>query len=189
MGVAVYPRLGELLRASDLTMEGLERAIEQRYGLSVDLLALRRLALPEPVRQADLEVAGAVAAVLGVGLGDLFRVDATPVDDRVRALAADPDDGRGRRLAELLDLRDERDLTASEQAEVEALVDEWSRRLHELRIGEIAERWGLSREETRRRVDAQLAEAHEWWRAFEADPERQRAVATRARRLDPTAPE
>ncbi len=36
MGVAVYPRLGELLRESDLTVADLERQIERFFGLHVD---------------------------------------------------------------------------------------------------------------------------------------------------------
>ena len=35
MGVAVYPRLSELLRARNLTLAELECQIEQRYGLSI----------------------------------------------------------------------------------------------------------------------------------------------------------
>jgi hypothetical protein len=177
MSVAVYPRLGELLRVSNLTMEGLGREFEQRFGLSVDLPTLHRLTQAEPIRQADLELVAAVAAILGVALGDLFRVEATPLNDQDQAPAFDLDPEQSRRLAELLDLQDKRESTPSEQSETDGLVAEWGRRLHEAGIREIAKKWGRPLEETRH-----LAEAIEWWRAFEADPRRQRAVVAQAKR-------
>lgn len=79
VGVAVYPRLGELLRASNLTVAELERQIEEQYGLAVDPEALHQLADGDPVQRADLEVAGAAAMILGVGLDELFTVEAAPI--------------------------------------------------------------------------------------------------------------
>jgi hypothetical protein len=163
-------------------MEKLEREVEQRFGLSVDLPALQRLTLAEPIRQADLELAAAVAAILGVALGDLFRVEATPLNDQNHAPAFDLDPEQSRRLGELLDLQDERELSPSELADLDALVAEWGRGLHEVRIREIAKKWDLPLEETRHKVAAELAEAIEWWRAFEADPRRQRAAVAQAKR-------
>ena len=66
MGVAVYPRLSELLRANQLTVAELERQIEQRFGLEVDPKTLYRLSHTDPVQRADLQIAGAAAAILGV---------------------------------------------------------------------------------------------------------------------------
>lgn len=180
MAVEVYPRLHELLRARNLSVAELERQIEQRFGLSVDPKTLYRLTYAEPVQRADLEIAGAAAAVLGVGLDDLFEVRATPVDEGEKA-RSDLGPQESRRLAELFDRQARGDLSTAEQAELEALVAEYGRRLHERRIRELAERRGIPIERARREAAAQLEEALAWWRVFEADPERRRRVATRVR--------
>lgn len=76
MSVTVYPRLAELLEEHHLTLAELEGRIATQFGSAVDTQGLVRLAESTPVRQADLELAGATAAVLGVGLDDLFTVAA-----------------------------------------------------------------------------------------------------------------
>ena len=93
MAVAVYPRLSELLRARNLSVAELERQIKRRFGLSVDPKTLYRLTYAEPVQRADLEIAGAAAAVLGVGLDDLFevRVDGNTVREHHLAGKPAPD--------------------------------------------------------------------------------------------------
>ena len=102
MSVAVYPRLAQLLAARRLTVAELERQIEERYGLSVNAKTLYRLAQPAPVQRADMEIAGAAATILGVGLDDLFVVDAVAVDDdAAEAGILDPADSR--RMAELVE--------------------------------------------------------------------------------------
>jgi hypothetical protein len=180
MAVAVYPRLSELLRARNLSVAELERQIERRFGLSVDPKTLYRLTYAEPVQRADLEIAGAAAAVLGVGLDDLFEVRATPVDEVAEA-RRDLGPQESRRLAELFDRQSQGALSTAEQAELEALVAEYGRRLHERRIQELAERRGIPVERARHEAATQLEEALAWWRGFEADPEQRRLVATRAR--------
>ena len=77
----VYPRLAELLKERNLTVAELERQIKERFGLAVNPKTLYRLTQAARVQRADLEIAGATAAVLGVGLDDLFAVDARPADD------------------------------------------------------------------------------------------------------------
>ena len=47
MGVTVYSRLGELLRARDLTVADLQNRIAARFGLAVDARTLDRLAREE----------------------------------------------------------------------------------------------------------------------------------------------
>ena len=46
MAVAVFGQLDHLLRERNLTVEDLERQIEEQYGLDVDVAALDRLAGP-----------------------------------------------------------------------------------------------------------------------------------------------
>jgi transcriptional regulator with XRE-family HTH domain len=180
MAVAVYPRLDELLRARKLSVAELERQIERRFGLAVDPKTLYRLTSAEPVQRADLEIAGAAAAVLGVGLDDLFEVRATPIDEaEVARTDLSPDESR--RLAELFDRQARGALSTAEQAELEALVADYGRRLHERRLRELAERRGVPVEQARREVAAHLDEALAWWQAFATDPEGRRLVAARAR--------
>lgn len=159
MSVVVYPRLGELLRSRNLSVAELERQIEQRYGLPVDPKTLYRLAHDEPVQRADLAVAGAAAAILGVDLGDLFEVEAVPVDEGEEV---DMDPAESRLLAELLDHPGRRRLSRAERRELDALVDAYHRRLHELRLRQIAELRGITVEEARREVQASLQEALAW---------------------------
>lgn len=120
MGVAVYPRLDELLRSGHLTVAELARRIEKRFGLRVDPKTLYRLASMEAIQRPDLVVAGAAAAVPGVGLGDLFDVRVTPVEDDgvldAQALATHESQG----LVELLDLQ-------SRAQERHSLSSDWKR--------------------------------------------------------------
>ena len=182
MGVAVYPRLSELLRTSNMTVAELGRQIELRFGVEVDPKTLYRLSHADAVQRADLQIAGAAAAVLGVGLGDLFRVEATPVavdaDEHVSDLEAE----QSQRLAELFAQQAHGSLPAEAQAEIEALVAEYGRRLHERRLREIAAQRGISVDEARREVAATLDEALAWWGRFEAEPEQRHRIARRAKR-------
>lgn len=180
VSVAVYPRLLELLRAKNLSVAELERQIERHFGLAVDPKTLYRMTYGEPVQRADLEIAGAAAAVLGVGLDDIFEVRATPVDEGEEA-RSDLGPQESRRLAELFDRQSRGALSTAERTELQDLVTEYGRRLHERRIHDLAEQRGISLEQALRDAASELDEALVWWRPFTADPERRRAVATRAR--------
>ena len=79
MGLMVYSRLGDLLRARHLTVDDLQRQIAARFGLAVDARTLDRLARDERVRRPDVEIAA--AAVLDARLDDLFAVDALPLGE------------------------------------------------------------------------------------------------------------
>lgn len=182
MGVAVYPRLSELLRAKELTVAELERQIENRYGLSVDPKTLYRLASAQPVQRADLEIAGAAAAILGVGLGDLFDVQAVPVGDHHEGDATELSSDESSRLAQLFERQSRGTLAQAEQDELETLVAAYGRRLHDRRLGELARQRGIPLDEARREAAAQFDDALAWWRGFEAKPAARRAVAVRARR-------
>src|SRR5215207_6995831 len=117
MSVAVYPRLSSLLRARDLTVAELGRQITLRFGLDVDAASLDQWAHDLPVQRADLELAGAAAAILNVSLADLFEVELAPsLPDEDTFLDAD----RAERLSELLETQQLRELSRSEEIEIEA---------------------------------------------------------------------
>ncbi len=83
MSVAVYSRLGDLLRARGLGVEDLRRRIVVDTGQEVNTRALDVLAGDGRVRRPDIEVAGAAATALAVRLDDLFDVQVVP--DAVKA--------------------------------------------------------------------------------------------------------
>jgi transcriptional regulator with XRE-family HTH domain len=176
MGIAVYPRLGELLQERRLTVADLGRRIEERFGLSVDPKTLYRLTHADPVQRADLEVAGATAAILGVGLDALFSIEATPIGEEVH----DPTSSyltpeQSQRLSELFDRQARGDLAADDQAELDRLVAAYGRRLHERQVRDYAARQGLSVEQARREIASRFEEAIAWQPAAEPDQARRRA--------------
>lgn len=77
MGVMVYSRLGDVLRARNLTVDDLRRQIATRFNLAVDTRTLDRMTRDEQARRPDLEIAAAAAA-LDLGLDDVFLVDTLP---------------------------------------------------------------------------------------------------------------
>lgn len=134
MGVMVYSRLGDLLRARELTVDDLQRQIAARFGLAVDVHTLDRLARDERVRRPDVEIAAAAAAVLDARLDDIFAVDAMSMDDEGAASRHRSDDEedvllpeQSRRLSDLFDLQDYGRLTDDERAELDVLVGAWAR--------------------------------------------------------------
>ncbi len=178
MSVIVYPRLGTLLREKQLTVAELERQIESRFGLAVNPKSLYRLTQATPVQRADLEIAGATAAVLGVGLDDLFTVEAVSSDDETEAAILGP--AESKRMSALIEKQRCQLLADDEWDELEAIVATYGRQLHERRMQAFARERGVPVEQVRRETAAHLAEAHAWWDAFEADPERERALAKEA---------
>jgi transcriptional regulator with XRE-family HTH domain len=176
MGVTVYSRLGELLRARNLTVAELQDRIAARFGLAVDARTLDRLARSDRVRRPDLEVAAAVASVLDIGLDDIFAVDAVPVGAKDTTDSYDPAEGddiltpeQSRRLSQLFDLRDRRPLTEEEQVELNALVAAWGRAVNERGIHELAARRGVPVEQMRAEVLADVERALSWWREVQAN--------------------
>jgi len=182
VGIAVYPRLDQLLRERGLTVAELERRIERQFGMRVDPKTLYRLTHADPVQRADLEIAGAAATILGVGLDDLFDVQATPAAETDEAATFELSPEQSRRMSELFSRQDYVGITTTEQAELQELVNESARRLHERRIREIAELRGVSVEQARHDVAQELEEALKWWEAFEADPENRWRLAASVRR-------
>ena len=122
MSVAVYPQLGALLQERQLTVAELQRQIAQRFGLEIDLTSLDQWADGLPVRRADLELAGAAAAILNVSLNDMFEVDLAPsLPDEESVLDA----ASSERLSDLLEQQQSRQLSDAESAELAALVAEY----------------------------------------------------------------
>jgi hypothetical protein len=160
----------------------LGRQIESRFGLATDPKTLYRLASDAPIQRADLEVAGAVATVLAVSLDDLFDVKAEPL---LNADEAEPhvlDVEQARRLSELFDRQSRGQLLPSEQSELEALVAEYGRKLHEQRMRELARRRGISLEAAQEETAKLLDASQRWWQTIEADPTKRRELVSRRRR-------
>jgi hypothetical protein len=182
--VTVYPRLGDVLRRKNLTVAELERQIEQRYGVLVDRKTLHRLTYPEPIERVDLEVTGAVAAVLAVGLGELFEVEAV-------ALGGGEGGGGGEsgeltpeessRLSELFDQQSRRALREFEQIELDGLVARYGQFLRERLLRARAQRERVLLEEARARTDSELHRLVGWWRTVESDESWRRRLASRVR--------
>lgn len=185
MSVTVYPQLATLLQEKHLTVAELERQIKARFGLNVNAKSLYRLAQSTPVQRADLEIAGATAAVLGVGLDDLFRVETSPEVDEAPLLDAD----ESRRLAELLERQSAAGLAASEFAILEDLVARYGQALHERRMQILARQRSISVEQAERESAGELERAREWWAAQETDPARKQLLAEQAAALRARWPE
>ena len=179
MSVAVYPRLGELLRARDLTVAELGRQINLRFGLIVDSASLDQWARDLPVQRADLELAGAAAAILDVSLADLFEVDLASSLPAEEALL---EEGDAERLSLLLEKQQAVGCSEAEEAEIRALVAEYSRRAQDLGIEDTAKQRGISVEQARHNAHVDLDEARRWWTTFQGDPERRRVVVAALKR-------
>lgn len=175
MSVMVYSRLGDLLRARNLTVRDLQRRIAARFGWTVDERTLDRLAQAERVRRPDLELVAAAAEALDVSLNDVFAVETTPADElAVEDDVLDPE--QSRRLQALFDLQDRRPLSEDEQAEMRALVSEYGRRVYDQGVRRLATERGLPVEQMRAEVTADLEQMVAWRRELEADPARWEAL-------------
>jgi len=186
MSVMVYSRLGELLRARNLTVGDLQRQIAARFGRTVDVRTLDRLAHAERVRRPDLELAAAAAEALDVSLNDVFAVKTVPADDRgspVDGLADEEeilDPTQSRRLQKLFDVRDRRSLSEDEQAEMRALVAEYGRRVHEQGVHSIAQQRRIPVEQARAEIAEDFERRLAWWDEVQADPARLQALVDEA---------
>ena len=186
MSVLVYPRLAALLHARNLTVADLAREIDARFGLTVTPRALQRLTQATPIQRADLEVAGAAAAVLGVELSDIFAVEAIPIPSQVDENLLNPD--QARRLQALYRRQERALLTDEEWAELAELVAVHGHRLHEWRMRDLARQRDISIEHAEQETAASLAEALTWWRDLQAEPARLEALITQSRRAEAPAP-
>ncbi len=179
MSIAVYPRLGDVLDAKNVTVPELKRRIEERFHLSVELETLYSLSLDdEPIRHVDIRVAEAVAAVLDVPLDDLFGLSngADPFEEEEPILDARD----SQRLTDLFDRQGRTRLSKAERKELAELVSKYQRILHERRIREIATMRGISVEQANHESQQRVKEVLEWWSDVNATPERRAAVIEEA---------
>ncbi len=186
MSVTVYSRLGELLRTKSWTVAELERHIDEQFGVLVDPDVLDLLMRDGPIGHADLSAIGAVATVLGIELGDLFRVRAIPIDADAEADMSDLSLKDSRRLAMLVARQDRGPLLESEQADMRELIAKSARHMHERRVRQYARQRRISEEQARREMESSFDEALDWLRAFESDPQQQRDVEKRIEQLKAT---
>jgi len=182
MSVAVYPRLSAILEDRHLSVEDLSRQILDNYGITVDPGTLRELMQAAPVGRTDLTAVGAAAAVLGVGINDMFSVYALPelLDLPEPEPLLSPE--KSRRLDELFDRQDNETITKAETAEIKALVAEIGHLIHEKSVREYALSQNITEEEARRFIQQTFDEALERWQEFAADPSQRRAFITSAKR-------
>jgi transcriptional regulator with XRE-family HTH domain len=183
VAVTVYSRLSELLLSKNMTVADLERQIGERFGVETDRRALQRLTYAEAVERVDMSLVGAAASVLEVPLGDLFEMEIVPAGGPDGLEIGDLAPDQSRQLAALLDQRARKGLSAGEQGQLEELVEEYGRRLHERLLHDRAGARGRSIETLREEAAGELARAVEWWRAAEGDAEwRRGALPPRRRR-------
>jgi hypothetical protein len=182
VSVAVYPRLEHLLRERGLSVSELMRRMQDRYGMTFDPKTLYRLAGSGPIQRADLTIAGAAAAVLGVGLDDLFQVEAISVHSPPQAQQSYLSPDQSRRLAELFDRQADGLLAEPERAELNALVAEYGRQFQETTATEVARQRGIPVEEVQRQADERVGLVGAWWEQTAADPRRRRAYVASAKR-------
>jgi hypothetical protein len=182
MAVAVYSQLDRLLRERSLTVTDLKRQIEERFDSVVETTELDRLAGSEALDQADLSLIGAIADTLGITLSDLFDVQA----DSVRVPSQPPmsflTERQEERLSELLQLRDERKLSADERRELHVLVyDENGRRLIDYYRRKQAQQQGISLEQVKREEDEAIARAKRYLRSRANAPRLRQEIVERQR--------
>jgi hypothetical protein len=180
VSILIYPQLAAHLERRHLTVAELSRQIEQRYGLAVDAQRLDYLTQTAPLQQADLQIAGAAAAILGLKLDDLFLVAAIPNNG-----TNGPGDNalpptESKRLSDLFARKREAGLTDEEGTELDTLIAAYGRRLHEQNLRELAQRGGVSIEAAERESAAQIAEALDWWEAHNARLDGEAEVAETA---------
>ena len=179
MAITVYPRLGELLRERKMSVAELARQIEARWGRSVDPKTLYRLTSDEPIKRVEIGLIAQIAAVLELGMGELFSVLGLTLDVEFYEEFDDPQTrGQYLRMRELFGLRSGRNLSRAERKELDNLLTLHRQREHERNIHLIAAKHGVSYEQAEADVAASLEEALEWWRVNEKHVRREFADGT-----------
>jgi len=195
MGVMVYSRLGDLLRVRNLTVRDLQQKIVARFGLALDTRSLDRLARDERVRRPNMELVVAAAAVLDVGLDDVFDSETVPeIDGSVvnrEGPGGVPDNSeeqqdvlapaQRQRLEALFALQDQRLLTEDERIERDALVRTYGHALNEQGLHELARRSGVPVAHVRAEVMAETDRVLVWLQDVQADPVRLAEVVAEAK--------
>jgi hypothetical protein len=181
--VAVFSRLDSLLQERNLTLAEVRQQIEALYGIVDNDATLEHLASGEVLEDANLNVVGAVAGLLGVSLNDLLQVFALPVS--MLNPPSEPDfltEEESRRLYELFDRQDDGILTSDEQRELDALVyDKYGKRLNDYYRHKEAKRRGISVAQVQREEDERIAKATSRLAWLESDPARYEAFVERVK--------
>jgi len=183
MSVRIYSRLGDVLRHRGVSVIELRTSVADRFGIAADRRTLARWARPSRVRRLDLELAWAIASVLGVPLEEVFTAE-EPTDDGSRpgaACANGPlDPARERRLRELYRLQGDRGLSDVEREEMSVLVGEYNHRAYERGVRAIAARDGREVTEVAATLDAERARVATWYAELDADPARREVLVREA---------
>jgi hypothetical protein len=124
VAIAVRGRLDDLLKERGLHVDDLKRELAERYGLHPENAVLESVAWPGPPQVINVAVAAAVAMVLGVEMGELFAVETAPEQTLSPEEERYLNDEKVQRIWDLLDMQLARDLTASEQRELEVLTEQ-----------------------------------------------------------------
>jgi hypothetical protein len=188
VAIAVYGRLDELLRERNLTVAELKLRIEVQFGLAVDSEALARLTGPDAARQTDMTLAVAATRVLGVSLDDLFASEDVPAYVSPTSDESFLTEEQTSRLRVLQDLHNDGKLSRDELRELDALVDEYGRRVGEYHLSRYAARKGISLEEAQRETDERLAEATAQLKRQDADSHYRQKLIERAKQRRSSTP-
>jgi len=183
MSVRIYSRLGDVLRHRGVSVIELRTSVADRFGIVADRRTLARWARPSRVRRLDLELAWAIASVLGVPLEEVFTAE-EPTDDGSRPGADSAngplDPARERRLRELYRLQGDRGLSDVEREEMSVLVAEYNHRAYERGVRAIAARDGREVTEVAATLDAERARVATWYAELDADPARREVLVREA---------
>jgi len=182
MSVRIYSRLGDVLRHRGVSVTELRTSVADRFGIAADRRTLARWARPARVRRLDLELAWAIASVLGVPLEEVSSpLRSLPTTGIVRAPAPQTvliDPAQERRLRELYRLQGDPGLSDVEREEMSVLVGEYNHRAYERGVQAIAARDGREVTEVAAALDAERARVIAWYAELDADPVRRSRVAS-----------
>ena len=152
--IAVSSRLGQLLRDRTMSVAELQRQLVHRYHVEVDPKTLYRLTRDEPIQRADVVLASAIAKTLEIGLDDLFvATDAATAD----ATDAGFDSDKARRASDLFAIQSSRALSDKEEAELRALLSDYTRSYTDSALQVVAQRRGTSVDDVRQDFLSELA--------------------------------
>ncbi len=176
MALAVYSRVGSMLRATGADLDDVRALIASRYGLAIDARSLADLARDGRLLRPDIEMLKAVASILDVRVDDLLDVRDLEVGAAVTApdddILLDPErDERWRHLRAVRD-RGDRPLTEREADELDALTAATARALIDLHIRELAEHRAVPIDTARAWVMDAAEDAARVAAELEADPVR-----------------
>jgi hypothetical protein len=153
--ISVCSRVGRLLNEHDMSVAELQRQLYSRFRISVDPKTIYRLTRDDAIQRADLTVAAAIGAILGVGLDDLFDVSVA-AESGFDGSAPQMEPANIRKLSELLSLQAEQLLTDEESDQLQRLLAEYTRAQVESTLHSVARERGISYDDVYREFLASL---------------------------------